>query len=124
MMRAKVKKLFKCMLCASLLLTGFVFITTKTQAKEIPSVTKFTNEEEFAPYAIMCGICKKGTMKVVSTSTGEWYNKGEELDCVHHTYGTDLKEYRDTITQYKCSNCGAGYSKTTTETKRNCHGYN
>ena len=90
---------------------------------EEPTVFVFETQEEAVPYARLCGLCRKGTIKETVIGEGEWYNKGEQTDCVHHTYGTDLKEYRDTIIQHQCTNCLTSYNTTTTETRSSCHGY-
>ena len=78
--------------------------------------------QDTSVYARVCNRCGNGTLSIISTSYGVWYND-HEVSCTHHVYGTDMIQKRSVITTYRCDNCNYGYSSTSTQTKTVCHGY-
>ncbi len=72
------------------------------------------------PFGRVCSC--GGTYYLASTNYGAWYT-ASEVKCNSHTYGTDLIQKRAVTKTYKCGSCGRGYSTTSYEQKRVCHGY-
>lgn len=84
--------------------------------------TIFADSGDIATYARTCQ-CGNGTLQYYKTSYGEWLASGE-VKCPDHPYGTDKVFKRNVYTTYKCNYCGRGYTTTSTQTKKECHGYN
>lgn len=68
-----------------------------------------------------CPSCSNGRM-VTTTTYSTWTGTGTKRECVHYSYGYDVKQRRTKMITDKCGNCGYGGTRTETETRWECHG--
>ncbi len=118
------RKLSKCALVVGIAFINTVPVSAENHSEHSCDCTVHEAEvlQDISTYARVCNKCGNGTLSIVSTSYGAWYND-HEVKCTHHVYGTDMIQKRSVTTTYRCDYCNYGYSSTSTQTRTVCHGY-
>lgn len=111
------KKIFISFLCIIMVLGNAMTVFAQETSGKTESV------QVVMPRAEVCGECNKGILISNVVYTG-WGSTGEQKNCTHYPYGTDLLESREALTTVTCNYCHRSHTYTSaTETRWACHGY-